>query len=82
MTTTNVKMWLIRQYFHDLTEYFAGDDGRFSRMVGREGKNFDTASPSGWAAHIVNCVTDDVRTHHGVEVERIYEQMRAWGVTP
>jgi hypothetical protein len=79
-STVSVKMWLIRKYFHDLSEYFAGDENRFGRMVGREGKNFETASPSGWAKHIVNCVTDEVRTHHSAEVDGIYAQLRTWGL--
>jgi hypothetical protein len=79
--TTNVKMWLIRQYYTDLVEYYAGDDGRFTRMVGAGGKQFETASPKGWAAHIHNCTTAEVITHHGAEVEAIANQLRLWGLT-
>jgi len=76
----NVKMWLIRQYYHDLTEFFAGDEGRFTRMVGSGGKQFETASPLGWARHIANCTTTEVRRCHGNEIERIYGQLGAWGL--
>lgn len=80
MPEANVKMWLIRKYYHDLSEFFAGDENRFGRMVGQGGKQFDTASPAGWARHILNCATDEVLTHHGEEVGQICNQLRGWGL--
>ncbi len=80
MRTANVKMWLIRKYYHDLAEFFAGDEGRFTRMVGSGGKQIETASPLGWARHIVNCTTTEVLARHGDEIERIYVQLGAWGL--
>ena len=80
MLAANVKMWLIRQYYNDLSEFFAGDENRFGRMVGQGGKQFETASPLGWAKHILNCVTVDVLTHHGEEVGRICGQLSKWGL--
>lgn len=74
----NVKMWLIRKYYHDLSEYFAGDENRFGRMVGREGKNFETASPSGWTKHIANCATDEAVEFYRDELVAIYRQLIAW----
>lgn len=76
--TAGVKMWSIRNYFHDLTEFYAGDEGRFSRMVEREGKGLATAYPAGWAQHIVNCTTSDVVDFYRAEVETIYAQLVAW----
>ena len=76
----NVKLWLIRKYFRDLTEFFAGDEGRFTRMVGREGRHFDTASPKGWAQHIQNCTTEAVVAIHGDEIATIDAQLRDWGL--
>lgn len=73
-------MWLIRNYYHDLTEFFGGDEGRFTRMVGSGGRQFETASPQGWAKHIVNCTTVEVLAHYRAEIEKIYRQLRAWGL--
>lgn len=80
MLTINVKMWLIRNYYHDLAEFFAGDENRFGRMVGQAGKQFDTASPLGWAKHIANCTTAETLAHYRAELEPIYAQLRAWGL--
>ncbi len=51
----SVKVWLIRSYHGDLTEFYAGDEGRFNRMIIDQGKSAPTANPHGWAQHIVNC---------------------------
>ena len=71
-------MWLIRNYMHDLAEYFAGDEGRFSRMVEREGKSLQTAHPHGWAQHIVNCTTDEAVEFYRDELIAIYQQLVVW----
>jgi len=80
MPEVNVKMWLIRMYYNDLAEFFAGDENRFGRMVGQGGKQFDAASPLGWGRHILNCVTPEVLAHHGEEIDRICSQLRDWGL--
>ena len=66
-------MWLIRNYMYDLSEFYAGDEGRFSRMVVDQGKGLATASPAGWAQHIVNSVE-----FYRCELETIYTQLVAW----
>lgn len=71
-------MWTIRNYLHDLSEFYAGDTGRFSRMVVDGGKSLPTAHPGGWVQHIVNC-TPDVIEFYPSEVVAIYEQLSAWG---
>lgn len=73
-----VIMWTIRNYMHDLTEFYAGDEGRFSRMVVDQGKGLATASPAGWAQHIINCTTGDVVDFYRCELETIYTQLVAW----
>lgn len=74
----NISMWLVRSYMHDLTEFFAGDEGRFSRMVEREGKSLPSAHPAGWAQHIVNCTTEEATEFYRSELEAIYEQLIKW----
>lgn len=73
-----IKMWVIRNYYHDLTEFYAGDEGRFSRMVEREGKSLQTAHPHGWAQHIVNCTADYVVEFYRDELAGIYRQLATW----
>jgi phage gp29-like protein len=73
-------MWLIRNYYHDLTEFFAGDEGRFSRMVEREGKSLATAHPHGWAQHIVNCTTVEAVEFYRDELQAIYAQLVEWNL--
>ena len=72
-------MWLIRNYMHDLTEFLVNhDEGRFSRMVVDQGKGLATASPAGWAQHIVNCTTGEAVEFYRCELEPIYDQLVAW----
>lgn len=75
----NCYMWLIQNYMHDLTEFYNGDEGRFSRMVVEGGKTLPTAHPAGWVQHIVNCTTDEVVEFHPAAISEIYEQLRKWG---
>lgn len=75
-----IKMWAIRNYYHDLAEHFAGDEGRFSRMVEREGKSLQTAHPHGWAQHIINCTTSDVVEFYLAELDAIYAQLLQWNL--
>ena len=75
-----VLMWLIRAYFRDLQEYYAGDEGRFTRMIVDQGKSLPTAHPHGWAQHIANCTTADALAHYRAEIEHIYRQLSAWGL--
>jgi len=74
----NVKMWLIRMYYHDLGEYFAGDEGRFNRMVVDGGKGIPTAHPHGWAQHIVNCTTAEAVEFYRCELRTVYQQLAEW----
>lgn len=74
----SVKIWLIRNYFHDLAEFYAGDEGRFSRMVVDQGKSLATAHPAGWTQHIVNCTTDEVVEFCRPELVKIYTQLISW----
>ena len=77
-SSAGVTMWLIRNYMYDLSEFYAGDEGRFSRMVVDQGKGLATASPAGWAQHIVNCTTADAVEFYRCELETIYTQLVAW----
>jgi hypothetical protein len=79
-SSANCRMWLIRNYYHDLTEFFAGDEGRFSRMVEREGKSLATAHPHGWAQHIVNCTTVEAVEFYRDELQAIYAQLVEWNL--
>ncbi len=79
-SSANCRMWLIRNYYHDLTEFFAGDEGRFSRMVEREGKSLQTAHPHGWAQHIANCTADYVVEFYQDELQAIYSQLVEWNL--
>lgn len=74
-----IKMWLILNYYRDLTEFYAGDEGRFSRMVVEGGKSLPSAHPSGWVQHIINCTTAEVIEFHHGAIDEIYAQLRAWG---
>lgn len=76
--TAGVRMWSIRNYMHDLTEFYAGDENRFGRMIVDQGKGLATAHPAGWAQHIVNCTTADVVDFYRAELEAIYAQLVAW----
>lgn len=76
--TARVKMWLIRMYHNDLVEYFAGDEGRFNRMVVDGGKGLPTAHPHGWAQHIVNCTTAEAVEFYRGELVAIYRQLITW----
>jgi len=69
----------IRQYHNDLSEYFAGDDGRFVRMVTDGGKQLPSASPQGWANHIQNLAIDCVDLYHA-ELAAIFAQLKTWGL--
>lgn len=73
-------MWLVRKYFNDLTEFYAGDEGRFTRMVGAGGKQFETASPAGWATHLRSCITPAVEAASPDEVAAMLAQLEAWGL--
>lgn len=74
----NVKMWLIRLYYTDLMAYYAGDEGRFTRMVVDGGRSLPSAHPAGWVGHIVNCAPDAIEFHRD-ELDAIYRQLRDWG---
>lgn len=76
----NNAIWLIRTYYHDLSEYFAGDEARFSRMVVENGKSLPTAHPAGWAQHIVNCTTAEAIEFYSHELRPIYGQLITWGL--
>lgn len=77
-SSANCRMWLIRNYMHDLAEHFAGDEGRFSRMVVDQGKSLQTAHPHGWTQHIVNCTTDEAVEFYRDELIAIYQRLVAW----
>lgn len=68
----------IRQYLHDLTEFYSGDEGRFQRMVGSGGKSFDNAHPGGWATAIGN-LSQQAMPYHAAELERIAGILAGWG---
>lgn len=74
----STKMWMIRQYAHDLAEFYAGDQARFNRMVVDGGKSIPTGHPHGWAQHITNCAAEAIEFYRD-EIETIYERLRAWG---
>lgn len=73
-------MQMVRKYRDDLAEYFAGDTGRFSRMVVDGGKQLPSASPQGWANHISNLSVECV-DYHAEELRSIFTQLKAWGLT-
>lgn len=72
-------MGMVRNYYHDLTEYYAGDEGRFSRMVTDGGRQLPSASPQGWANHINNLAIECVDYHHA-ELCTIFTQLVAWNL--
>lgn len=74
----SVKIWLIRLYYTDLMAYYAGDEGRFTRMVVDGGRSLPSAHPAGWVGHIANCAPAAVEFYRE-ELEVIYAQLRAWG---
>lgn len=76
----NICMQMVRQYHNDLAEYYAGDEGRFSRMVTDGGRQLPSASPAGWAQHINNLAIECV-DYHADELRLIVTQLRAWGLT-
>lgn len=71
-------MWLIRNYMHDLSEFYAGDENRFGRMIVDQGKGLATAHPAGWAQHVVNITTAEAIEFHYAELATIYDQLVAW----
>lgn len=78
--TANILMSLVRGYYRDLSEYYSGDTGRFTRMVVDGGKQLPSASPQGWANHISN-VAPDCLEYHADEIAGIAAQLRVWGLT-
>ena len=72
-------MQMVRKYRDDLAEYFAGDTGRFSRMVVDGGKQLPSASPQGWANHINNLAIE-CADYHADELRLIFAQLTAWGL--
>lgn len=72
-------MGQIRNYYHDLAEYFAADEGRFTRMVTDGGKQLPSASPQGWANHISNLSIECI-PYHVDELAAIFAQLTAWGL--
>lgn len=75
----NICMGQVRQYYSDLAEYFAGDEGRFTRMVTDGGKQLPSASPQGWATHIERLAIECV-DYHADELRTIFAQLTAWGL--
>lgn len=75
----NICMSQIRKYHHDLSEYFAGDAGRWTRMVESGGKALPSASPQGWANHIQN-LSIECADYHADELRSIFTQLSAWGL--
>ena len=75
----NICMQMVRKYYHDLAEYFAGDEGRFTRMVVDGGKQLATASPQGWANHISNLAIECI-PYHTEELRPIIAQIKVWGL--
>jgi len=73
-------MSMVRNYFRDLNEFYAGDTGRFERMVGAGGKSFETTSPAGWARHI-DLLALECIDFHADELRRIFDQLTVWGLT-
>lgn len=75
----NLCMDMVRMYHRDLAEYFAGDTGRWTRMVVDGGKQLPSASPQGWANHIGNLAIECV-DYHAAELRLIYADIAAWGL--
>lgn len=75
----SIYMGMVRQYHNDLAEYYAGDEGRFSRMVVEGGKSLPSASPQGWAQHINNLAIE-CADYHAADLRLIFAQLRAWGL--
>lgn len=73
-------MQMVRKYHADLAEYYAGDSGRFSRMVVDGGKALPSASPQGWCNHISNLSIECVDFYHA-ELTAIFAQLKAWNLS-
>ena len=73
----NICMSMVRNYFDDLTEYYAGDEGRFSRMVTDGGRQLPSASPQGWANHI-SLLSIECLDYHTAELRLIFAQLADW----
>lgn len=73
-------MQMVRKYYHDLCEYYAGDEGRFTRMVVDGGRQLPSASPQGWCNHISNLAIECV-DYHRLELADIFAQLKAWGLS-
>ncbi len=76
----SICMQMVRKYHGDLAEYFAGDEGRFTRQVVDGGKALPSASPQGWAKHIDNLSIECVE-YHAAELRPIFVQLTAWGLS-
>lgn len=76
----NICMSQVRNYYHDLQEYYSGDQARFTRMIVDQGKSLPSASPSGWANHI-NLLAIECADYHADELRLIFTQLLAWGLT-
>lgn len=74
----NIRLWSIRNYLHDLAQFYAGDEGRFTRMVVDGGKSLPSAYPGGWVQHITNLLPTVIEFYPG-EVSGVVEQLQAWG---
>lgn len=78
--TANILMGMIRKYYADLAEFYAGDFARFTRMVVDGGKQIPSASPAGWATHICNLAPECV-DQYPEEITTIVTQLEAWGLS-
>jgi hypothetical protein len=56
--SARIKLWCLRTYIKDLELYQAGDEGRFTRMVGSGGVSL--GSDSTWRAHVARLAADNL----------------------
>ena len=76
----NISMQRIHRYHADLAEYYAGDEGRFTRMVTDGGKQLPSASPQGWCNHISNLSVECV-DYLATALRTIFARLQAWGLS-
>lgn len=77
--TARIRLWLLNTYIKDLELFQAGDEGRFSRMVGSGGVGLGSVEK--WRGYVVQFSTDSlVALYCAVELETLTDRIKALGI--